>query len=72
MPDHFMNLVMCTELPSGSGDSSVMASLLEEREMGYPVVILQASSMDYNGYRRLRFQDFRKLSPHLWEQQTQH
>ena len=38
--------------------------------MGYQVGILQASSMGYNVYRRIGFQDFGKLSLYLWEQHT--
>ncbi len=52
----------------GIGSAVVMAPLLEAREMGYRVGILQASSMGYNVYRRLGFQDFGQLSVYLWEQ----
>jgi GNAT superfamily N-acetyltransferase len=54
----------------GVGTAVVMAPLLEAREMGYQVGILQASSMGYNVYRRIGFRDFGKLSLYLWEQQT--
>jgi len=54
----------------GIGSAVVMAPLLEAREMGYRVGILQASSMGYNVYRRLGFQDFGKLSVYLWEQEA--
>ena len=54
----------------GVGTAVVLAPLLEAREMGYQVGILQASSMGYNVYRRIGFQDFGKLSLYLWEQQT--
>jgi GNAT superfamily N-acetyltransferase len=54
----------------GVGTAIVLAPLLEAREMGYQVGILQASSMGYNVYRRIGFQDFGKLSLYLWEQQT--
>jgi GNAT superfamily N-acetyltransferase len=56
----------------GVGTAVVMAPLLEARKMGYQVGILQASSMGYNVYRRIGFQDFGKLSLYLWEQETRH
>jgi GNAT superfamily N-acetyltransferase len=52
----------------GVGTAVVLAPLLAARELGYHVAILQASSMGYNVYRRLGFQDFGKLSLYLWEQ----
>jgi GNAT superfamily N-acetyltransferase len=52
----------------GVGTATVLAPLLAARDMGYRVGILQASSMGYNVYRRLGFQDFGKLSLYLWEQ----
>ena len=52
----------------GVGTAAVLAPLLAARELGYRVGILQASSMGYNVYRRLGFQDFGKLSLYLWEQ----
>ena len=54
----------------GVGTAVVLAPLLDAREMGYRVGILQASSMGYNVYRRIGFQDFGKLSLYLWEQHT--
>ena len=50
------------------GTAVVLAPLLAAREMGYRVGILQASSLGYNVYRRIGFQDFGKLSLYLWEQ----
>src|SRR4030095_6630555 len=44
----------------GVGAAVALAPLLEARKMGYCVGILQASSMGYNVYRRLGFQDFGK------------
>ena len=52
----------------GIGTAIVTAPLLDAREMGYHVGILQASSMGYRVYQRLGFQDFGKLSVYLWEQ----
>lgn len=52
----------------GVGAAITLAPLLEAREMGYRVGILQASSMGYKVYQRLGFQDFGKLSVYLWEQ----
>lgn len=52
----------------GIGAAITLAPLLAAQEMGYHVGILQASSMGYNVYRRLGFQDFGKLSVYLWEQ----
>ena len=54
----------------GVGAAVALAPLLEARKMGYCVGILQASSMGYNVYRRLGFQDFGKLSLYLWEQRS--
>ncbi len=54
----------------GVGTAVVLEPLLDAREMGYRVGILQASSTGYNVYRRIGFQDFGKLSLYLWEQQT--
>jgi GNAT superfamily N-acetyltransferase len=54
----------------GIGTAVVLAPLLEAREMGYQVGTLQASSMGYNVYRRIGFQDFGKLSLYLWEQRA--
>jgi GNAT superfamily N-acetyltransferase len=54
----------------GVGTAVVLAPLIEAREMGYRVGILQASSMGYNVYRRIGFQDFGNLSLYLWEQPT--
>ena len=52
----------------GIGAAITLAPLLEARQMGYQVAILQASSMGYKVYQRLGFQDFGKLSVYLWEQ----
>lgn len=51
----------------GIGSAVTLAPLLEAREMGYRIGVLQASQKGYNVYRRLGFQDFGKLSVYLWE-----
>jgi len=52
----------------GIGSALVMKPLLAARKVGMKIGILQASTMGYNAYRRLGFQDFGKLSVYLWEQ----
>jgi len=54
----------------GIGAAITLAPLVAAREMTYRIGILQASSLGYNVYRRLGFQDFGKLSVYLWEQDT--
>ena len=54
----------------GIGAAVTLAPLLDAREMGYRVGILQASSMGYRIYQRLGFQDFGTLSVYLWESQA--
>lgn len=51
----------------GIGSNMTLAPLLEARQLGYRVGVLQASKQGYNAYRRLGFQDFGKLSLYLWE-----
>jgi GNAT superfamily N-acetyltransferase len=51
----------------GIGSAITLAPLLKARQMGYRIGILQASKGGYKVYRRLGFQDFGKLSVHLWE-----
>jgi len=51
----------------GVGSSVTLVPLLDAREMGYQIGILQASKQGYGVYRRLGFQDFGKLSLYLWE-----
>ena len=51
----------------GVGTAITLAPLLEARKRGYRVGVLQASSMGYNVYRKLGFEDFGKLSVFLWE-----
>jgi GNAT superfamily N-acetyltransferase len=51
----------------GIGSAITLAPLLQAREIGYRVGILQASQQGYGVYRRLGFQDFGKLSLYLWE-----
>jgi len=54
----------------GIGSAMVMRPLLAARTIGMRVGVLQASTMGYNAYRRLGFQDFGKLSVYLWEQEA--
>ena len=51
----------------GIGAAITQAPLLDAREIGYRVAILQASDMGYPVYRRLGFQDYGKMSVYLWE-----
>jgi len=51
----------------GIGSAVTLTPLLEAREMGYRIGILQASKQGHNVYRRLGFQDFGNLSVYLWE-----
>jgi len=61
-----------TSLPEvrgrGIGSALVMKPLLTARNIGMKIGVLQSSSMGYNAYRRLGFQDFGKLSVYLWDQ----
>ena len=51
----------------GVGSAITLVPLLDAREMGYQIGILQASKAGYGVYSRLGFQDFGKLSLYLWE-----
>ena len=51
----------------GIGSAVTLAPLLEARQMGYQIGVLQASQKGYNVYRRLGFQDLGNLSLYLWE-----
>jgi len=51
----------------GVGSAITLAPLLEARELGYRIGIVQASKQGYNVYRHLGFQDFGNLSVYLWE-----
>ena len=64
--------VACVPEARGQGVGSAITQLplLEARERGYLVGVLQASSMGYNVYRKLGFKDFGKLSVFLWENNT--
>jgi ribosomal protein S18 acetylase RimI-like enzyme len=61
--------VSCIPDARGQGIGSIvtLAPLLEARQQGYRIGILQASKGGYNAYRRLGFQDYGKLSVYLWE-----
>ena len=52
----------------GIGSALVMKPLLAAHNIGMKIGVLQSSSMGYNAYRRLGFQDFGRLSVYLWEQ----
>ena len=54
----------------GIGSALVMKPLLAIRNIGMKIGVLQSSSMGYNAYRRLGFQDFGQLSVYLWDQGT--
>jgi GNAT superfamily N-acetyltransferase len=51
----------------GIGAAVTQTALLDARDMGYRVGILQASSLGYSVYRRLGFEEYGKLSVYLWE-----
>lgn len=51
----------------GVGTAITLAPLLEARDQGYHIGVLQASSMGYGVYRKIGFDDFGKLSVFLWE-----
>ncbi len=51
----------------GIGSAVTLAALLEARQIGCRIGVLQASKEGYNVYRRLGFQDYGKLSVYLWE-----
>ena len=54
----------------GIGAAVTLAALLQAREIGYRISILQASQQGYSVYSRLGFQDYGKLSVYLWEHKT--
>lgn len=54
----------------GVGAAVTLAPLLEARNLGFHISILQASHLGFGVYRRLGFQDFGKLSHYRWENET--
>lgn len=54
----------------GVGAAITLVPLLEARNLGFHISILQASHLGYNVYRRLGFQDLGKLSHYRWENET--
>ena len=55
----------------GIGTAITLALLLEARQMGFRIGILQASSRGYGIYRRLGFKDYGNLSVYLWENECE-
>lgn len=51
----------------GIGSALVMRPLLDARKGGMKIGVLQSSSMGYNAYKRLGFQDFGRLGVYLWD-----
>lgn len=51
----------------GIGSALVIRPLLDARQIGMKIGVLQSSSMGYNAYKRLGFQDFGQLSVYLWD-----
>jgi len=51
----------------GIGSALVMRSLFDAGRVGMKIGVLQSSSMGYNAYRRLGFQNFGQLSVYLWD-----
>jgi ribosomal protein S18 acetylase RimI-like enzyme len=49
----------------GVGSAMTLVPLLEAREMGYRVGILQSSEMGYNVYYRLGFREYCKISLYM-------
>lgn len=54
----------------GVGAAITLAPLLEAREMGQQMAILQASHMGYGVYRRIGFQEYGRLNEYRWENET--
>lgn len=54
----------------GIGAAVTLAPMLEARQRGYRISILQASHLGYPVYRRLGFQEYGKLNIYLWENET--
>jgi GNAT superfamily N-acetyltransferase len=51
----------------GIGAALTLTALLEARQLGYRISILQASHLGYTVYLRLGFQDYGKLNTYQWE-----
>jgi ribosomal protein S18 acetylase RimI-like enzyme len=55
----------------GIGTAMTLAPLLDARAQGYRVSILHASSMGYNMYRRIGFQEYCKHSRYVWKRESE-
>jgi len=53
----------------GIGTALTTVPLLEARAMGYCVGILQASTLGFNVYRKIGFQEYGKLSVFTWQRE---
>lgn len=56
----------------GIGAALTLAPLRESRDMGYRIGILQSSSMGFNVYRRIGFQEYCKLRRYVLTVETDH
>lgn len=55
----------------GLGTAITLAPLLDARQMGYRVGILQSSQIGYNVYGRLGFKEYCKMSGYLWKNEAE-
>ncbi len=50
----------------GIGAAMTYAPLLEARELGYKIAVLQSSSMGYGVYKKLGFEEYCRLPGFVW------